>query len=199
MTINLFANTAKEDSMQTKTEKATLGGGCFWCIEAIYERVKGVIDVSSGYAGGTIPNPTYEQVCSGNTGYAEVIQIEFDPNIISYGEILDIFWQIHDPTTLNRQGNDVGTQYRSVIFYHDENQKQIALKSKRELEKNKVFDNPVVTEIAPLKNFYRAEKYHQNYYDNNRTQPYCQLVITPKLRKFKKHFSEYLKDHKIKD
>ena len=183
----------KENPMQNKTEIATLGGGCFWCIEAIYERVRGVIKVTSGYSGGHIENPTYEQVSTGTTGHAESVQIEFDPTVISYNEILDIFWQIHDPTQLNRQGNDIGPQYRSVIFYHDERQKEIALKSKAELEKEKIFDKPIVTEITAFKRFYPAESYHKNYYDRNSDEPYCQLVITPKLQKFKKHFSEYLK------
>ncbi len=183
----------KENPMQNKTEIATLGGGCFWCIEAIYERVRGVIKVTSGYSGGHVENPTYEQVSTGTTGHAESVQIEFDPNVISYNEILDIFWQIHDPTQLNRQGNDIGPQYRSVIFYHDERQKEIALKSKAELEKENIFDKPIVTEITAFKRFYPAESYHKNYYDRNSDEPYCQLVITPKLQKFKKHFSEYLK------
>ena len=183
----------KENPMQNKTEIATLGGGCFWCIEAIYERVRGVIKVTSGYSGGHVENPTYEQVSTGTTGHAESVQIEFDPTVISYNEILDIFWQIHDPTQLNRQGNDIGPQYRSVIFYHDERQKEIALKSKAELEKENIFDKPIVTEITAFKRFYPAESYHKNYYDRNSDEPYCQLVITPKLQKFKKHFSEYLK------
>ncbi len=183
----------KENPMQNKTEIATLGGGCFWCIEAIYERVRGVIKVTSGYSGGHVENPTYEQVSTGTTGHAESVQIEFDPTVISYNEILDIFWQIHDPTQLNRQGNDIGPQYRSVIFYHDERQKEIALKSKAELEKEKIFDKPIVTEITAFERFYPAESYHKNYYDRNSDEPYCQLVITPKLQKFKKHFSEYLK------
>ena len=183
----------KEKPMQNKTEIATLGGGCFWCIEAIYERVRGVIKVTSGYSGGHVENPTYEQVSTGTTGHAESVQIEFDPTVISYNEILDIFWQIHDPTQLNRQGNDIGPQYRSVIFYHNERQKEIALKSKAELEKEKIFDKPIVTEITAFKRFYPAESYHKNYYDRNSDEPYCQLVITPKLQKFKKHFSEYLK------
>ena len=183
----------KENQMQNKTEIATLGGGCFWCIEAIYNRVRGVIKVTSGYSGGDVKNPTYEQVSTGTTGHAESVQIEFDPSIISYNEILDIFWQIHDPTQLNRQGNDIGPQYRSVIFYHNERQKEIALESKAELEKEKIFDKPIVTEITAFKQFYPAESYHKDYYDRNSSEPYCQLVITPKLQKFKKHFSDYLK------
>ena len=182
-------------TMQTnkKLEKATLGGGCFWCLEAVYQRVKGVEKVVSGYAGGHVKNPTYEQVCSDTTGHAEVVQITFDPQIISYEDILNIFWQIHDPTQLNRQGNDIGTQYRSVIFYHSEEQKQKAQLSKQNLEDEGVFSKTIVTEIVPLTNFYPAEQYHQNYFNNNPSQAYCQLVIAPKVKKFKKNFSEYLK------
>ncbi len=183
----------KGGAMNKQLEQATLGGGCFWCLEAIYKRVKGVETVVSGYAGGHVENPTYEQVCTDTTGHAEVVQITFDPKVISYEDILNIFWQIHDPTQLNRQGNDVGTQYRSVIFYHNEQQKQIALKSKQALEAEKVFAKPIVTQIEPLTTFYPAEAYHQNYFDNNRNQTYCQLVIAPKLNKFKKRFTEYLK------
>ncbi len=182
-------------TMQTnkKLEKATLGGGCFWCLEAVYQRVKGVEKVVSGYAGGHVKNPTYEQVCSDTTGHAEVVQITFDPQIISYEDILNIFWQIHDPTQLNRQGNDIGTQYRSVIFYHSEEQKQKAQLSKQNLEDEGIFSKTIVTEIVPLTNFYPAEQYHQNYFNNNPSQAYCQLVIAPKVKKFKKNFSEYLK------
>ena len=182
-------------SMQTnkKLEKATLGGGCFWCLEAVYQRVKGVEKVVNGYAGGHVKNPTYEQVCSDTTGHAEVVQITFDPQIISYEDILNIFWQIHDPTQLNRQGNDIGTQYRSVIFYHSEEQKQKAQFSKQNLEDEGIFSKTIVTEIVPLTNFYPAEQYHQNYFNNNPSQAYCQLVIAPKVKKFKKNFSEYLK------
>jgi len=183
----------KGQKMEKQMEKVTLGGGCFWCLEAIYQRVKGVQSVISGYAGGQVENPTYEQVCSNTTGHAEVVQISFDPGIISYEDILNIFWQIHDPTQLNRQGNDVGTQYRSVIFYHNEDQKQKAIVYKRNLEQAGIYKNPIVTEIVPLTNFYVAEKYHQNYFNNNPTQVYCQLVISPKLKKFKKSFTEYLK------
>ena len=183
----------KEQIVSKTKEVATLGGGCFWCMEAIYKRVKGVYKVTSGYSGGHVENPTYEQVSSGTTGHAEVVQIEFDPRTISFQEILDIFWQIHDPTQLNRQGNDIGTQYRSVIFYHDARQKEIALHSIAELEKEKIFDKPIVTQVVPFKAFFPAESYHKDYYDRNSKEPYCQLVITPKLQKFKKHFSEYLK------
>ncbi len=175
-------------------ETATLGGGCFWCVEAVYQDVKGVERVVSGYAGGHVENPTYQQVCTGRTGHAEVAQITFDPDVISYEEILYIFWRVHDPTTLNRQGNDVGPQYRSAIFYHDEEQKAIAERSLAEAEAAKVWPNPIVTEIAPLDTFYEAEDYHQNYYRNNPYQPYCMYVIDPKVRKFRKSFQERLKE-----
>ncbi len=164
-------------------ERATLGAGCFWCIEAVFQRIEGVKSVISGYSGGKVENPTYEEVCSGRTGHAEVVQITFDPKVISYGEILDIFWKAHDPTSLNRQGPDEGTQYRSIILYHDEEQKRIAEKSKSEVSKN--FDKPIVTEIRPLTEFYKAEDYHQDYYNRNRNAPYCRLVIHPKLKKLK--------------
>lgn len=174
-------------------EIATLGEGCFWCIEAIFQRLNGVVTIESGYSGGTLANPTYEQVCTGKTGHAEVAQITFDPKIISFKELLNVFWKTHDPTTLNRQGNDVGTQYRSVIFYHNEEQKKIAEEFKKELEQNKVWDDPIVTEITPFKKFYRAENYHQNYYNTHGNQPYCMLVINPKLKKFLKEFESQLK------
>lgn len=164
-----------------KTEHATLGGGCFWCLEAVFQRIPGVKSVTSGYAGGTVPSPTYKQVCTGTTGHAEVVQIEFDPSVLSYAHLLDMFWECHDPTTLNRQGADVGTQYRSVIFYHDEHQKEIAEKSK--LEAQKSFSDQIVTQIQPLKAFYKAEDYHQDYYNNNSNAPYCSFVIRPKLQK----------------
>lgn len=164
-------------------EKATLGGGCFWCVEAVYQRIPGVVSVMPGYAGGTKKNPTYEEVCTGETGHAEVAQITFDPAQVAYEKILQWFWRAHDPTTLNRQGNDVGTQYRSIILYHDERQKKIAEKSKASAQKE--FDDPIVTEIQPLKEFYSAENYHQNYYNNHKNAPYCSFVITPKLKKLK--------------
>lgn len=177
----------------TKYEKATFGSGCFWCTEAVFERVKGVKSITSGYAGGDVPEPTYKQVCSGNTGHAEVIQLEFDPNVISYEELLEIFWKTHDPTTLNRQGNDVGTQYRSVIFYHNNEQKKLAEYWKKKLDESGIFDDPIVTEIVAFTNFYPAEDYHQNYYDNNKNQPYCSFVITPKVKKFEKLFKDKMK------
>jgi peptide-methionine (S)-S-oxide reductase len=180
--MNLTAKAQSTNSMNTnKTELATLGGGCFWCVEAVYERLPGVIAVTSGFAGGRTENPTYQDVCAGDTGHAEVTQIEFDPAKLSYAKLLEVFWQVHDPTTLNRQGADEGTQYRSIILYHDEKQKLIAEKSKLEAQKD--FHNPIVTEIVPLKKFYKAEDYHQGYYDNNSGQAYCRAVITPKLEK----------------
>jgi peptide-methionine (S)-S-oxide reductase len=182
--LNLSAGAQSTNIMSMSTnqlETATLGGGCFWCVEAVYERVPGVVSVTSGYAGGQTENPTYKQVCTGTTGHAEVAQITFDPAKVSYAKILEVFWQAHDPTTLNRQGADEGTQYRSVIFYHDEKQKLLSEKSK--LAAQAQFKNPIVTEIAPLKKFYPAEDYHQGYFDDNQRQPYCQAVIRPKLEK----------------
>jgi len=164
-----------------QNEQATLGGGCFWCLEAIFERQSGVKSVTSGYAGGAEPNPSYEAVCTGNTGHAEVIQVEYDPETISYTELLDLFWGCHDPTTLNRQGGDVGTQYRSVIFYHDAEQQAEAMRSKAAVASD--FADRLVTEISPLSKFYPAETYHQGYYQRNREASYCQIVIRPKLRK----------------
>ena len=172
---------------------ATLGGGCFWCIEAVFVELKGVEKVESGYAGGTIKNPTYREVCSGLTGHAEVTQITFDPRVILFKEILQVFFTVHDPTTLNRQGADTGTQYRSVIFYHDDEQKRIAMHVIAEINAAKIWDNPIVTEVTPFAAFYKAEGYHQNYYANNPGQPYCQVVIAPKVVKFRKQFRDRLK------
>jgi peptide-methionine (S)-S-oxide reductase len=166
-----------------RTEVATFGGGCFWCVEAVYESIPGVLSVTSGYAGGKTANPSYEEVCSGTTGHAEVTQIVFDPGVIRYEDLLDVFWEAHDPTTLNRQGADVGTQYRSIILYHDEAQKAAAEKSKAALSASGKYRNPIVTEIVPLTTFYKAEEYHQDYYRNNPNAPYCALVISPKLKK----------------
>jgi peptide-methionine (S)-S-oxide reductase len=174
-------------------EVATLANGCFWCTEAIFSRVKGIKSVIPGYSGGKTNNPSYEQVCTGITGHAEAIQIEYDPKIISFEKILDIFWHTHDPTTLNRQGNDVGTQYRSAIFYHDENQKNIAERTKKELEKEGVFKNPIVTEIIPLSNFFPAENYHKEYYENNRNASYCSFVIDPKVQKLLQKYGDEIK------
>ncbi|MGD0338854.1 MAG: peptide-methionine (S)-S-oxide reductase MsrA [Bacteroidota bacterium] len=165
----------------SKSEKATFGAGCFWCTEAIFERLDGIKSVVSGYSGGTVPNPSYEEVCTGKTGHAEVVQITYNPAKISYERLLHIFWECHDPTTLNRQGADIGTQYRSVIFYHDESQKYLAEKIKDDVQKN--FHDPIMTEILSLTNFYPAENYHQDYYKVNPEAPYCRLVITPKLKK----------------
>ena len=169
-----------------QTEIATLGGGCFWCVEAVYQRVKGVLSVKPGYAGGHTQNPTYKEICTGKTGHAEVAQINFDTNIITYEQILNVFWQSHDPTTLDRQGNDVGTQYRSVIFFHNKEQKEIAEKSKKYADNSEYWKNPIVTEITKLNNYSDAEDYHDNYYDNNPNQPYCLFVIRPKLNKLQK-------------
>ncbi len=184
---SLLLATAQTNSMEKSshsTETATLGGGCFWCTEAIFKMVPGVKSVASGYAGGTKENPTYKEVCTGTTGHAEVIQVEFDPQVVSYDKILDTFWQAHDPTTLNRQGADSGTQYRSIILYNSQAQKVAAEKSKAEAQKH--FDKPIVTEIVPLKKFYKAEGYHQDYYQLNPNQPYCRFVIQPKVEKFEK-------------
>ncbi|MEW6060346.1 MAG: peptide-methionine (S)-S-oxide reductase MsrA [Bacteroidota bacterium] len=177
-------------------EVATLGAGCFWCVEAIYQRLEGVEKVESGYSGGNVKNPSYEQVCTGRTGHAEVIQLTFDPKKISYKELLEVFFRTHDPTTLNRQGNDVGTQYRSVIFYHTDEQRKIAEQVKKETEQAKIWDDPIVTEISPFTAFYKAEEYHQNYYNQNSYKPYCMLVINPKLNKFRKEFGGKLKKEK---
>jgi peptide-methionine (S)-S-oxide reductase len=167
--------------------------GCFWCTEAIFQELKGVIKVTPGYAGGHKENPTYEEVCDGNTGHTEVAQIVFDPNLISYAELLEVFFKVHDPTTLNRQGNDVGYQYRSVIFYHNDEQKKLAQYYKQKLNEEKVYNNLIVTAIEPFTNFYLAEDYHKNYYKLNSSKPYCQLVIKPKLEKFEKIFRDKLK------
>ena len=166
-------------------EQATCGAGCCWCVEAVFEQLDGVIDVRSGYTGGSTENPTYEDICTGNTGHAEVIQIDFDSTLISYDKLLDIFWKSHDPTTLNRQGADIGTQYRSAIYIHSETQNELARKSKDAADKMKLYSNPIVTEISPLTKFYIAENYHQDYYRVNKNAPYCQLVIRPKLEKLK--------------
>lgn len=180
--------------MSIQLEKATFGSGCFWCTEAVFQSLKGVHQVVSGYAGGKVKNPTYQQICTGATGHAEVTQITFDPQVISYEELLYVFWRTHDPTTLNRQGADVGTQYRSVIFYHNEQQKAAAEKSKKETDASGLWPNPIVTEINPLTEFYSAEEYHQNYYRNNPTQPYCRVVIDPKMQKLRKEFHHKLKE-----
>jgi peptide-methionine (S)-S-oxide reductase len=175
------------------TEVATFGSGCFWCTEAVFQQLKGVQKVVSGYSGGAMPNPTYEQVCGGATGHAEVIQVTFDPAVVSYPELLEVFWRSHDPTTRNRQGNDVGTQYRSAVFYHSDRQRELAERYKAKIDAAGVFGAPIVTEIVPFTTFYPAEGYHQNYYADNSRQPYCQAIIGPKLDKLKKVFGEKLK------
>ena len=174
-------------------ETATFGAGCFWCAEAVFQQLEGVHKVVSGYTGGTTVNPNYHAVCMGMTGHAEVIQIQFDPDAISFGELLEVFWQTHDPTTLNRQGNDEGTQYRSAILYHSDAQQRIAEESKAEMDKSGTWDDPIVTEITAIDVFYPAEGYHQNYFQLNPRQPYCQFVIHPKMKKFTKDFKEKLK------
>ena len=175
-------------------EIATLAGGCFWCTEAVFKELKGVEKVEPGYAGGTVPNPTYEQVCTGRTGHAEAVQVTFDPAIISYDELLKIFFTVHDPTTLNRQGADVGTQYRSAIFYHSDQQKSTAQQVVSEVTAAKLWNAPIVTQIEPFQAFYRAEGYHLDYFKNNPRQPYCQMVIAPKVRKFRERYMEKLKN-----
>ncbi len=172
---------------------ATLAGGCFWCLEAVYDELKGVEDVVSGYAGGHVPHPSYERVCTGETGHAEVVQIKFDPQVISFNEILKVFFTIHDPTTLNRQGADVGTQYRSAIFYHTPEQKTVAEQTIEEITAAKIWDKPTVTEITPFKEFYPAEDYHQEYFKRNPYQGYCQMVVAPKVAKFRQKFEDKLK------
>lgn len=178
--------------MAEHLEVATVGGGCFWCVEAIYQELRGVERVVSGYAGGHVDNPTYRQICSGTTGHAEVTQIYFDPEQLSYEDLLYVFWRTHDPTTLNRQGADVGTQYRSTIMTHNERQREIAERSRAETDASGLYPNPIVTEIVPLTTFYEAEDYHQNYYRSNPNQPYCRAVIDPKVSKFRKSFQERL-------
>jgi peptide-methionine (S)-S-oxide reductase len=179
--------------MNANLQTATLAGGCFWCLEAVYDELKGVHSVESGYAGGHVDNPSYRAVCSGTTGHAEVVQLRFDPNVVSYRDLLNVFFTIHDPTTLNRQGADIGTQYRSAIFYHDEEQKKIAEEVIRDLNAQKIWDNPIVTEVTTFDKFYVAEDYHQEYFARNPYQPYCQVVVAPKVSKFRKHFLEMLK------
>ncbi len=177
-------------SFPNHTETATLGGGCFWCVEIMYQDLKGVLKVESGYSGGKSDNPTYREICTGLSGHAEVVQVTFDPAIISFREILEVFFTVHDPTTLNRQGNDTGTQYRSVIFYNSEIQKSVAEEVKKEAQA--LWDDPIVTEISPLTKFFKAEDYHQNYFKDNPNQPYCSFVIAPKVRKFRERFRDRL-------
>lgn len=183
----------KDMSEQSQLDTATFGAGCFWCVEAIFQNLNGVKSVVSGYSGGKIKNPAYREVCMGVTGHAEVIQLTYDPSVVTYDELLEVFWQTHDPTTLNKQGADVGTQYRSVVFYHNEKQKELAESYKKKLDASGAFDKPIVTEISPLINFYKAEADHQDYYNQNSDQPYCSFVIKPKLEKFKKVFGDKVK------
>jgi peptide-methionine (S)-S-oxide reductase len=188
----------KEKDNQSKatnahTEVVTLGAGCFWCVEAVFQRLEGVVKVESGYSGGSVKNPTYREVCNGTTGHAEVCQVTYDPTKISFEELLEVFWKTHDPTTLNRQGADVGTQYRSAVFYHNDEQKRLAQEWKAKLNAEHVFPNPIVTEITAFTNFYPAEDYHQDYFNQNGYEPYCQVVIKPKLDKFTKAFKDKLK------
>ncbi len=185
-TVNIHASNQGMDT-------ATFGAGCFWCVEAVFQRLDGVISVKSGYAGGTVKNPSYKEVCAGTTGHAEVCQIIFDKSKITYDLLLEVFWKTHDPTTLNYQGNDHGTQYRSVIFYHNEGQKQLAEKYKKQINDEKAYPNPIVTEIKPYNNYYEAENYHQNYYNQNGNEGYCQYVIQPKVEKFEKIFKDKMK------
>ena len=176
-----------------KTEVGTFGTGCFWCTEAVFQELKGVVKVYSGYMGGHVANPSYEEVCAGTTGHAECLQIFYDPEVLSFDELLEVFWESHDPTQLNRQGNDIGTQYRSAIFYHTEEQREKAEHYKTQLDKEGAYPNPIVTEITPATTFYPAEDYHQDYYNNHGSQPYCYIVIRPKVEKFEKAFADKLK------
>ena len=181
-------------TQEGRVETATLAGGCFWCLDGAYRDLRGVIGVESGYAGGQTVNPTYEQVCTGTTGHAEVVRVTYDPNEITYRDLLEVFFSIHDPTTLNRQGADVGTQYRSAIFYHDEAQREVAEEIVAELERDGVFEDPIVTEVSALKAYYPGEDYHQDYYRQNPGQGYCQVVVAPKLAKFRARYASRLKD-----
>ncbi|MGL4514320.1 MAG: peptide-methionine (S)-S-oxide reductase MsrA [Lacipirellulaceae bacterium] len=182
-----------EAAPASRTALATFGGGCFWCTEAVFEQTRGVLSAVSGYSGGPLPNPTYEAICTGRTGHAEVTQVEYDPAKVSYAELLEIFFRTHDPTTLNRQGGDVGTQYRSVVFYHNDEQKRVTEEVIAKLTTAGVYDDPIVTQVTPLGQFYEAEKYHQNYFANNPEQGYCRAVIQPKLAKFRRVFEEHVK------
>ena len=191
--VNGFTQENTEMNQKEKLDVATFGSGCFWCTEAVFEMINGVESVISGYSGGKLKNPYYKEVTTGRTGHAEVCQIWFDPSMINYEELLEVFWHTHDPTTLNRQGNDVGPQYRSVIFYHSEQQNAAASRSKKEMDASGTFRNPIVTEIAPFEEFYQAEDYHQEYFANNPRQPYCTVVVKPKVEKFKAKYQDMLK------
>lgn len=193
---NSNSNTMNETNhinTSTTTKTIILGGGCFWCTEAVYQDLKGVVKVESGYCGGQIKNPSYKEVCNGTTGHAEVIKITFDPSIITYKDLVDIFWHVHDPTTLNKQGNDIGTQYRSVVFYANEEEKKLAEQSRFEAQTQKIWKDPIITSLEPLSEFYKAEDYHQNYYKANPNQGYCVYVINPKVEKFRKEYKDQLK------
>src|SRR5437660_2262418 len=192
-TTTMTSPVQKEGTASSSNEVATLGGGCFWCLEAVFEQLRGVQRVESGYAGGRLPEPSYRAVCTGTTGHAEVVQVTFDPAVISFQEILDVFFATHDPTTLNRQGPDAGTQYRSVIFYHSPEQQRLALERIEELNEAGIWDGPIVTQVVPLRVFYRAEAYHPGYFRSNPGQPYCQGVVSPKVAKFRKQFAAQLK------
>ena len=183
--------------MNTNLQTATLAGGCFWCLEAVFDEMKGVVSVESGYSNGHISNPTYREVCGGDTGHAEVVQVKYDAAVISFHDLLNVFFAIHDPTTMNRQGGDAGTQYRSAIFYHDDEQKQVAEELIKSLNAQKIWDRPIVTEVTKLDNFSIAEDYHQEYFARNTFQPYCQAVVAPKVAKFRKHFIELLKKQPV--
>jgi peptide-methionine (S)-S-oxide reductase len=186
---------AMENSKQTSADidTATFGAGCFWCVEAVFQRLNGVLELKSGYSGGSVKNPSYKEVCQGTTGHAEVIQITYDKSKVTFDELLEVFWKTHDPTTLNRQGNDFGTQYRSVVFYHNAEQKKLAEKYKEEINKSGAYPNPIITEISPFQTFYPAEDYHQNYFNENGSEPYCRFVIQPKVEKFEKIFKSKMK------
>ena len=191
--MQMTAANDKRSEDASRAEIATLGGGCFWCLEAVFDELRGVQEVVSGYSGGTVPDPTYEQVCTGTTDHAEVVQVTFDPEDVSFREILEVYYSIHDPTTLNRQGADVGTQYRSVIFYHTPEQKRVAEEVIAQLDEAGVCDDPIVTEVTPASAFYAAEDYHQEYFRRNQGQPYCQIVVAPKVAKFRKQHLDKLK------
>lgn len=188
------ADDKRSGNPPSRMEVATLAGGCFWCLEAVFDELRGVEKVESGYSGGNVPNPTYRQVCAGNTGHAEVIQVTFDPAVISFQDVLEVFFTVHDPTTLNRQGPDVGTQYRSAIFYHTPEQKRIAAEVIAKLDTEHLWDSPIVTEVTPFRGFYRAEDYHQEYFRRNEEQPYCRVVIAPKVAKFRARHLANLKN-----
>jgi peptide-methionine (S)-S-oxide reductase len=192
-----FGLFSKGQIIMSDLQKATLAGGCFWCLEAAFDELKGVVSVESGYAGGHVPNPSYKAVCTGMTGHAEVVQVTFDPSVLDYADLLRVFFTIHDPTTLNRQGADVGTQYRSAIFTHDESQRAAAEAVIREISESHLWPNPIVTEVAPLDRFYMAEDYHQEYFANNPNQPYCRVVVEPKVAKFRKYFVDRLKKQPV--